>query len=236
MKHCEAAGIVCQICSGTSFRHIKEENNYNWVICENCSFVRLAENIFGSDDGNAISYISGALRKFSKKQDQARRRVALMTRMYNGKSFLDIGCNLGFVTNQARERGLSATGLEMNQMVVDFAKCIFTECEFICSSLEKSNLPSSNFDLVYCSEVVEHVIEVGDFLSEIKRVMRPSGLLYLTTPHIREYKDPSRIWGAPNHKVYFNNENLTTLLKAVGFKEIKIVFNLWKGIELFAHA
>jgi SAM-dependent methyltransferase len=38
------------------------------------------------------------------------------------------------------------------------------------------------FDAVICTEVLEHVPEPGDFLREVVRVMRPGGVLLLTTP------------------------------------------------------
>ena len=40
----------------------------------------------------------------------------------------------------------------------------------------------SAFDLVLCAETIEHVRDVQLFLSEIRRVLRPGGMLALTTP------------------------------------------------------
>ena len=43
-------------------------------------------------------------------------------------------------------------------------------------------LPDGGFDLVLCTETIEHVRDVQLFLSEIRRVLHPGGALALTTP------------------------------------------------------
>jgi SAM-dependent methyltransferase len=66
----------------------------------------------------------------------------------------------------------------------------------LCSSTDE--LESSSFDRVICSEVIEHVHDVGHLLKDIYRVLRPGGRVVITTPvrltetpeepsHIREW-------------------------------------------------
>ena len=54
------------------------------------------------------------------------------------------------------------------------------------------NVPSGSFDLVICTEVLEHSKYPESILSEIHRVLKPNGTLILTTPFIYP------IHGAPN--------------------------------------
>lgn len=49
----------------------------------------------------------------------------------------------------------------------------------------------ATFDVVFCTEVMEHVPEPGDFLAEIHRVLRPGGRLVMTTPFmVPLHEDP----------------------------------------------
>jgi len=43
--------------------------------------------------------------------------------------------------------------------------------------------PNKSFAAVWSTEVIEHVLDIKDFLDEINRVLRPGGLLILTTPY-----------------------------------------------------
>ena len=51
--------------------------------------------------------------------------------------------------------------------------------------LEQLDLPEASFDVVSSMEVVEHVPDVNALLRECRRLLRPGGALYLTTPHGR---------------------------------------------------
>lgn len=61
-----------------------------------------------------------------------------------------------------------------------------------------SGIPSDHFDTVICFQVIEHIYDDHGLLREMKRVLKPGGTLYLTTPnkkmsltrnpfHVREY-------------------------------------------------
>jgi 2-polyprenyl-3-methyl-5-hydroxy-6-metoxy-1,4-benzoquinol methylase len=51
-----------------------------------------------------------------------------------------------------------------------------------CDDITRSSFASASFDLVLCSEVIEHIADSGSALQEMFRLLRPGGLLILTTP------------------------------------------------------
>lgn len=50
----------------------------------------------------------------------------------------------------------------------------------ICS--HNTKLPDNNFDLIVCTEVLEHVLQPFAAVSELRRLLRPSGFLFVTVP------------------------------------------------------
>lgn len=53
----------------------------------------------------------------------------------------------------------------------------------VLDDIVSSSLPSASFDLVLCSEVIEHIPDVAGALRSMHRILRPGGKLLLSTPH-----------------------------------------------------
>lgn len=231
----------CPVCRGRRFRHLTHEAGYDWEACNSCGFVRLTaalsfdDEIELQDADAAAGYIEGYTRKLDKKLARCRQRLRLITRHVRGGRFLDVGSNYGFMTETAGQAGFDATGLEINPGLVEHARKTYPKRRFVSSPLETFSTDGEQFDAVYCSEVIEHVIDPRRFLESLAAAMNSGGVLLLTTPHIREYRRRgySRMQ-APDHKLYFSNATLRRLLLECGFCRVRFRFNPFKGIVLTA--
>lgn len=58
----------------------------------------------------------------------------------------------------------------------------FPNVHLVRTDLTRSAFPDAGFDLVLCSEVIEHVRESSRALAEMRRLLRPGGVLILSTP------------------------------------------------------
>ncbi|MEO8231633.1 MAG: class I SAM-dependent methyltransferase [Ignavibacteriota bacterium] len=58
-----------------------------------------------------------------------------------------------------------------------------TEVSFINGIAQQLPFSNQSFDLIIIQDVIEHLTEVKDFYSEIKRVLKPNGMIYLSTPN-----------------------------------------------------
>lgn len=232
----------CAVCSGGDFAFLTREVEHVWEECRGCGFVRLAaavtpaEAAAGADDAAmGHAYISGYRAKFAAKMARSRRRAARLRRLARGDDFLDVGSNFGFMVEAAARQGFRAIGVEVNRTLVGAARAQFPDRSFVAGSLEEQQFGARRFDVVYCSEVIEHTADPRLFLTQLAAVMRPGGLLYLTTPHIREYrKRRFAKMGAPDHKLYFNDANLRRLLQQCGFATVRPQFTFFRGIKLCA--
>ena len=83
------------------------------------------------------------------------------------------------------------------------------------------------FDLVWASEVIEHVADTGRWLSEVRRVLAPGGELLLSTPnHTRLRLAVAGIEAlAPplgDHLHLYDRRGLTRLLEEFGFSAVQV--------------
>ena len=88
-------------------------------------------------------------------------------------------------------------------------------------------LEDSSFDLVWASEVIEHVTDTARWLSEVRRVLEPRGRLLLTTPshgRLRVVLGGVERFSEPlgDHLHLYTRDSLGSLLGEFGFGEIQV--------------
>jgi SAM-dependent methyltransferase len=85
---------------------------------------------------------------------------------------------------------------------------------FFCASLVSIPLVSHQFDLVFCTEVLEHIREHEDALDEIARVMNAGGWLLITVP------TPPAVPDSAHVREGYRREELASMLTERGFKVV----------------
>ncbi|MBC6440862.1 MAG: class I SAM-dependent methyltransferase [Rhodospirillales bacterium] len=235
----------CQVCGTTDARLLVDQPSYRWVKCRSCGsawispMLSMDEAIEIQDETVGQSCIDGYLKKLDSKMRRSRRWVRTLKRHMPGPKLLDVGSSMGFLVAAAAELGLEATGIEINPVLVEEAQRRYRAGRFVVGAFEETELSGERFDGVYCSEVIEHVVDTNRFLETIAGAMNPKATLFLTTPALREYakgSDPSR-WrdfGVPDHKLYFSPGNIRQMRAKHGFEAIRIRFNFGRGLKLLA--
>lgn len=87
---------------------------------------------------------------------------------------LDVGARAGVQTAWLRERGYVVTPIDYEPVT--------NECLQVDAN-QRLPFDDASFDLVWCSEVIEHLNDPAFSLGELRRVTKPGGLLVLTTPN-----------------------------------------------------
>ena len=186
---------------------------------------------------------AGYFAKRDKKLKRSRSRIGRILRQLgrggDGLAFLDVGSNGGFLAEAAREAGFAVTGIEPDRVSIDYARRNFPGISFVNGFIEQIDPGEAAFDVVYCSEVIEHSGDCNGFVAALARALKPGGLLYLTTPDISHWRRPRAVerWDAfcpPAHCLYFSPDNLTRLLDRNGLTVIRRQFAWKPGIKLFA--
>jgi ubiquinone/menaquinone biosynthesis C-methylase UbiE len=94
---------------------------------------------------------------------------------------LDVGCGDGRLTASLHARELTVA--DVSDVALERARSRLPRARLV--PLEPDAplpLPDSTFDLALCAETLEHVRDVQLLLSELRRVLRPGGVLAVTTP------------------------------------------------------
>ncbi len=96
--------------------------------------------------------------------------------------FLDVGCGSGYYVRRALELGCVPTGvdLSLHSCSMGAARVPGRLCQ---ADAECLPFRDARFDLVFCQQLIEHVVFPERVLAEIARVMRPGGILFLSAPN-----------------------------------------------------
>jgi ubiquinone/menaquinone biosynthesis C-methylase UbiE len=127
---------------------------------------------------------------------------------------LDLGCGDGAVSLAVRAGRLTLA--DVSPLALGRARARLPEADAV--ELDPDAplpLPDGAFDLVACTETLEHVRDLQLLLSEVRRVLEPGGRLAVTTPRHR------RLMAVPDplspHLRFFTKRSLGALLEAMGF-------------------
>ena len=96
------------------------------------------------------------------------------------RTLLDAGCGEGFVAGYLHDRfpGLEITGLDYSADAVDYARAHYGDAgRFAVGSVYDLPFERGAFDLVLCSEVLEHLDRPDDAVGELRRVAREHVLI-----------------------------------------------------------
>lgn len=106
---------------------------------------------------------------------------------------LDVACGPGTVGAEVRALGWTVVGVELVPSLANLAARSLDAVAV--ADAGEGHLPfaSSCVDAVLAGEIIEHVVDTDGFLQEIRRVLRPSGTLILTTPNLASFENRLRL-------------------------------------------
>lgn len=106
-------------------------------------------------------------------------------RPFEGLTVLDIGCGGGLVSEPVARLGATVTGIDPALENIEAARRHATSqdlsIDYRASLVEDLVAEGPTFDCVLCLEVVEHVPDVAAFLATCAKLVRPGGLMILST-------------------------------------------------------
>jgi len=143
-----------------------------------------------------------------------------------GKTVLDVGCSDGQVMELLKKQGFEVKGVDIATEALNKAELKGLNVVYGVAQ----NLPFGNetFDTVFCSHVIEHLIDFDVALKEFYRVLKPNGRVIILTENLNSLKERilflfgkiPTVMADPHHYSFFNFKRLEEEMRKAGFQSI----------------
>jgi SAM-dependent methyltransferase len=217
---------VCPACRQAAGRSRGRKNDFHLFSCESCATLYTAhvpgitqsqdyDIYYGPENLTVPAFIDRRLDEI----------VSTFKPYRKNERLLDVGFGAGSFLEAAERNNWQAFGVEVSQTAVEHVR--ERGFEVFCGELGKAAYPDDYFDVIIASEVLEHVPYPRALIEEIRRVLRPGGLLWETTPHGRGIS--ARLLGLswsnvcpPDHLQLFSVAGIRGLLSNAGFERVEV--------------
>lgn len=214
----------CMLCGDSRTRPVLSHGRYTYVRCLGCGLIFVhpfpepADLLACYDDGDhspvhpaddpsceeAVHRV-----RFSEELD----RIEVIAR--RGR-ILDIGCAWGFFLDGCKQRGWDVQGVELSHVEARYARQRFG-IDVFAGALGDARFPDRHFDVVTLWHVFEHIHDPLATLVEIRRILKPDGVVVIAVP--TPISAPDYVFDSvPLHLFYFDESTLARALRQAGFR------------------
>jgi 2-polyprenyl-3-methyl-5-hydroxy-6-metoxy-1,4-benzoquinol methylase len=232
----------CIVCSKRHSVLIKVENQLPVVRCRNCGLIYADAQRHDETEFQAHHYEALYSDCENDRSDEHESRKVLFKKFLESKKgkrllegkrgILDIGCGRGFFLHLLSRLGLKEIyGIDTSENAVQFLEKIYGISGFA-GKLEGAHVGDDYFDLITLWDVLEHVPAPRVMLTEIRRILKKGGSLFIRVPNAHYLLLKHYVWGKmlgrekcfiPRFHYYnFSPKNLERILKEEGFNRIDI--------------
>lgn len=131
---------------------------------------------------------------------------------------LEVGCGEGYGTAVLASAADQILGVDYDALTIAHAAHTYPQACFVRGNLAALPVPTGSVDVLATLQVIEHVWNHPEFVHECLRVLRPTGLLLVTTPNRLTFSAGLDSPVNPFHTVEFAAAELVELLRRCGFE------------------
>jgi 2-polyprenyl-3-methyl-5-hydroxy-6-metoxy-1,4-benzoquinol methylase len=150
-----------------------------------------------------------------------------------GSRFLDLGCGTGYGSSFVTAKGGTYDGLDASPAAIDYARRRFERTGvrfFVADVLGRlpAEVAGGSFDVVFSSEVLEHVVDPFGLVRLMGRLIAAEGTCFVGTPNRLWSRDhmPGGGLMARSHLMEFTPPALEALLQTV-FEQVTVLYRMF---------
>jgi SAM-dependent methyltransferase len=133
------------------------------------------------------------------------------------RDVLEAGCGEGYGADLIADVAAHVIGLDYDELTVAHARACYPRVDVRHGNLAALPLPDTSVDVVVNFQVIEHLWDQPQFVAECARVLRPGGVLLMSTPNRITFSPGRDTPVNPFHIRELNAQELTELLVDGGF-------------------
>jgi SAM-dependent methyltransferase len=163
-----------------------------------------------------------------------RRHEVVYQRLTNrcvGRDVLEAGFGEGYGADLLAGVARSVLGVDYDESAVNHVRARYPRVRALQGNLADLPLPAASVDVVVNFQVIEHLWDQSQFVAECHRVLRPGGLLLMSTPNRITFSPGRDTPLNPFHTRELNADELTELVVTGGFS-IESMLGVYHGARL----
>jgi 2-polyprenyl-3-methyl-5-hydroxy-6-metoxy-1,4-benzoquinol methylase len=235
----------CPCCGGSNFigwMQVPERSHagagcYQLLRCPSCSHTWLdnrpmpeeMSHYYGANYHRAVSHAGESSNKRWKRQLQ------VISKFRADGCILDIGCSSGAFLGYLQGGTWKLHGIEPSLITAERARAM-TGADIFAGDVEDAIFAPNSFDVITCSDVMEHLYEPREVFRKVSSWLKPGGIFYVFVPNIKSWE--ARIFRSywygldlPRHLHHFSAESLAGIARSVGLRQVRMVTPPGRYIE-----
>lgn len=208
---------------------IEHDKKFRLVKCKKCGLIYLNPRPSKKEIGK---YYASTYWSKNKNPEKSHGYVyRLIDESVKKGEILDVGAGTGVLLSGFKRRGWKIDGVELSADAISFAKSKFG-IKLRKGDLLGIKLPENKYDLITLNHVLEHVYEPRETLDKVSSLLKKGGTVMISCPNIEGVgaKMFKRKWyalDAPRHLYQYNRLTISRMLKASGFKVVKVNYSFY---------
>jgi len=217
----------CVSCEGEKTDLVYQNELFSLLKCKNCSLVwklvpnsgiELSEKI-NKQLFSDVDKRSGI--RLNKKMAVNRLRI-LKSFAKTGK-LLEVGAATGEFLEIAKRSGFDVLGIDLSENYIEYSRK--KGLKVFHGKIEDLPNDNNSFDIIVMFHLIEHIVNPLSFLQEIKKRLKPDGLIYTITPNINSTTNglfgySHSDYHHPDHYFFYSTNTLGNIMKKAGFEVV----------------
>jgi len=168
--------------------HLKEKSYpLRVLICDNCSLVQTQDFVSPQEIFSEYAYFSSYSRSFLEHSKEYVDKIISRLHLNEKSLVIEIASNDGYLLQYFKKRNIPILGIEPAGNIAEVAekKGIHTINRFFGMKLAE-DLSNSRYeaDLLIGNNVLAHVPQLNDFVSGMRKILKPNGIITMEFPHL----------------------------------------------------